>query len=229
MRRDSHCSTPEGSARSVLKIVIASDVRFVRESLSALLCCDNAFTIVGESPDSDQLLNVCQKLRPDMVLLDAFVQDGLLAARQLREALPGLRIVVFAIKESVESVLVWAEAGVAGYIPSSAAGAELRALVANLGAGRQACSDLVAAGLLRRIAAAAAARQNPTIGAEALTPRELEIVRLISSGLSNKEIARQLNIGLATTKSHVHNALGKLNVQRRGQAATWVRTQAPAR
>lgn len=60
-----------------------------------------------------------------------------------------------------------------------------------------------------------------------LTPRELEIVRLIGSGLSNKEIARYLNIGLATTKSHVHNVLGKLNLQRRGQAASWMQAHSP--
>lgn len=115
----------------------------------------------------------------------------------------------------------------AGYIPSSAAAADLRALVANIGAGRQSCSELVAAGLLRRIATTAGGPQNPAIGLDALTPRELEIVRLISTGMSNKEIARRLNIGLATTKSHVHNALGKLNVRRRGQVATWMHARSP--
>lgn len=205
------------------KIVIASEVRFVRESLSALLGCDNAFTVVGESADPLQLVDVCRQLQPNMVLLDALVQHGLLAARQLRETLPELQIVVFAVQESIETVLVWAEAGVAGYIPSSAASADLRALVANIGTGRQACSDFVAAGLLRRIAA----RPNPASGPAALTPREFQIVRLIGAGFSNKEIARRLNIGVATTKCHVHNALGKLNLRRRGQAATWMRTQAP--
>jgi DNA-binding NarL/FixJ family response regulator len=222
MHRNNRCAT-EGRAGSALKIVIASEVRFVRESLSEILGRDDTIAVVGECPDSAQLLVVCRELQPDMVLLDASVQDGVSTARRLREMLAGLRIVVFAIRESVESVLVWAEAGMAGYIPSSAAAADMRALVANIGAGRQACSDLVAAGLLRRIAANAAGPPNP----EALTPRELEIVRLISTGLSNKEIARRLNIGLATTKSHVHNALGKLNVRRRGQVATWMHARSP--
>src|SRR5271165_2054070 len=219
--------SPEVCTGIALRIVIASEVRFVRESLSEILGRDDAIAVVGECPDSTQLLVVCRDLQPDMVLLDASFQDGLPAARRLREMWAGLRIVVFAIKESVESVLVWAEAGVAGYIPSSAAAADLRALVANIGAGRQSCSELVAAGLLRRIATTAAGPQNPAIGLDGLTPRELEIDRLISTGMSNKEIARRLNIGLATTKSHVHNALGKLNVRRRGQVATWMHARSP--
>jgi len=227
MSWDNPRSTSRGATGSARKIVIGSEVRFVRESLGALLRCDDTFSVVGEATEAQELLTVCRELRPDMALLDAFVGDGLLAVRQLRDALPELRIVVFAVRESVESVLVWAEAGAAGYIPSTAAAADLCAMVAAIGAGRQACSDHVVAGLLRQIAAAAAARPSPTTGADALTQRELEIVRLISAGLSNKEIARRLNIGVATAKSHVHNALGKLNVQRRGQAATWIRTLPP--
>lgn len=219
--------SPEERPGSALRIVIASEVRFVRESLSEILGRDDAIAVVGECHDSTQLLIVCRDLQPDMVLLDASFQDGLTTARRLREMWAGLRIVVFAIRESVESVLVWVEAGVAGYIPSSAAAADLRAMVANIGAGRQPCSDLVAAGLLRRIAATAAGPPNHIMGPQALTPRELEVVRLISTGLSNKEIARRLNIGLATTKSHVHNALGKLNVRRRGQVATWIHARSP--
>jgi len=81
---------------------------------------------------------------------------------------------------------------------------------------------MVAACMLQHIARGGprAPRQAPV--PPALTPREMEIVRLVSTGLSNKEIARRLDIGLATTKSHVHNALAKLNLQRRGQMATWM-------
>jgi DNA-binding NarL/FixJ family response regulator len=143
-------------------------------------------------------------------------------ARRLRATEGGPRVVAFAVSESVESVLTWAEAGVAGYIPSTAAMDDLQALIGDIDAGRQACTGAVAAGLLRRIGA------NPAAPAPAdapcLTPREFEIVRLIGAGMSNKEIARRLNIGLATTKSHVHNVLGKLNMQRRTQAATWMNT-----
>jgi two-component system nitrate/nitrite response regulator NarL len=227
MHGNERCTDPIGCNKSALKLLIASEVRFVRESLGEILGRSTAISVIGLCADPGLIASMCREIGPDMVLLDATVRDGLLIVRRLRQMLAGLRVVVFAVSESVESVLAWAEAGVAGYIPSSAAAADLQALVADIGAGRQACSTLVAAGLLQRIAAAAAGSSNQGPASPALTPRELEIIRLVSSGLSNKEIARRLNIALATTKSHVHNALGKLNVQRRGQVAVWMHAQSP--
>jgi DNA-binding NarL/FixJ family response regulator len=203
-----------------LQVLIASEVRFVRESLGEILGRGGTTSVIGYCADFGQTLSMSRELRPDMVLLDATVRDGPLAVRRLREISAGLRVVVFALSESVESVLAWAEAGVAGYIPCTAGASDLCALVDDISAGRQACSGVVGAALLQRIAASSVAPVKADSGPQALTPRELEIVRLISTGLSNKEIARRLNIGLTTTKSHVHNALGKLQVQRRGQVAT---------
>jgi len=158
-----------------------------------------------------------------MVLLDAAVGDGIAAVRQLRETAARPRVVVFAVSESIESVVSWAEAGIAGYIPSTAALADLNALVTDIEAGRQSCSGIVSAGLIRRISSTAIWSAGRKLAPAKLTRRELEILGLIGTGLSNKEIARRLNIGVATTKSHVHSVLSKLNVQRRGQAANWTR------
>ncbi len=209
----------EGGAPA-LTLLIASEVRFLRESLGEILPRAGNISVIGYCSDPPQMLNMARDLHPDMVLLDAAARDGVSMVRCLREMMAGVRVVVFAVSELVESVLVWAEAGVAGYIPSTAALADLHDMILDISAGRQACSAFVAAGLLRRIGTRAPAPRPAD--PPPLTPRELEIVHLISTGLSNKEIARRLNIGVATTKSHVHNALGKLNVQRRGQAATWM-------
>lgn len=222
MRRNEHHAEPGRCSVHALQVLIASEVRFVRESLGEILGRGGTISVIGYCADFGQTLSMSRDLRPDMVLLDAAVRDGPLAVRRLREISAGLRVVVFALSESVESVLAWAEAGVAGYIPCTAGASDLCALVDDIGAGRQACSGVVAAGLLQRIAISSVAPAKAESGPQALTPRELEIVRLISTGLSNKEIARRLNIGLTTTKSHVHNALGKLQVQRRGQVATWM-------
>jgi DNA-binding NarL/FixJ family response regulator len=206
---------------SSLTLVITSEVRFLRESLGEALspCAD--LDVIGQCKDLAETERLCLALHPDLVLLDAAAQDGAQFVRRLQAGCAGLRVVVFAVSESVECVLGWAEAGVAGYIPCTAAITDLHAMIGDIAAGRQPCSAPVAGGLLRRIGAgmanvAHAAAQPP------LTPRELEIVQLISRGLSNKDIARRLNIGVATTKSHVHNALAKLNLQRRGQAASWM-------
>ena len=208
---------PDRKDTPALRLVIASEIRFLRESLGAVLGRVASLSVVGYGADLGQTLNVSRDLRPDMVLIDAAMRDGPPAVRPLREIRAGLQVVAFAVSESVDTVVAWAEAGVTGYIPKTASMSDLHALVAEISAGRQTCSPLVAAGLLQRVAATAVDTPQQASGPHALTPRELEIVRLISTGLSNKEIARQLNIGLATAKSHVHNVLGKLNVQRRGQ------------
>lgn len=236
VRGDERPEPHEAAGSPTLTLVVASEVRFVRESLGGLFDRGPAVSVIGYGADLDGTLRLCREGRPDLVLLDAALRDGAAAVRRLREALPGLRVVVFAVSESVESVLAWAQAGATGYIPSTAAATDMHALVVEIGAGRQTCPPLVAAGLLRHIASttgtpttgAAAAPSRPEGRLKVLTQRELEIVRLISAGLSNKEIARRLNIGVATTKSHVHNALGKLNVERRGQiAASWMHAGPP--
>jgi two-component system nitrate/nitrite response regulator NarL len=208
---------------ATLTLLIASEVRFLRESLAEILGRDGNAVVVGQCADASRTFDMTRDLCPDMVILDAALPDGLSLARRLHSTQGGPRVVAFAVSESIETVLAWAEAGVVGYIPSTAAMNDLQTMIADIDAGRQACTGAVAAGLLRRIGASPVPPGAPApADAPSLTAREFEIVRLISAGLSNKEIARRLNIGLATTKSHVHNVLAKLNMQRRTQAATWM-------
>ncbi|HVZ08865.1 response regulator transcription factor [Rhodopila sp.] len=204
-----------------LRLVIASDIRFVRESLTEVLGRHPDLTVLGQGADTTETLGLSRDLRPDMILLDAAARHGREAIGRLRALRASLKLVVFAVSETAEAVLSWADAGIDGYIPSSAATRDLPRLIRDIGLGRQACSSLVAAALLQRVGARppAAAKASPD---QALTPRELQIVRLVGTGLSNKEIARRLDIGLATTKSHVHNAFAKLNLQRRSQVASWM-------
>ena len=156
-----------------------------------------------------------------MVLLDAAFCDGPTAVRQLRAAVPESPVVVLAVDETPETVIAWAEAGAIGYVPQTTALADLVGILVSISRGSQLCSAQIAFGLLRHVARTA--RSDPagstTAPAATLTRREREIGLLIGAGLSNKEIARRLDIGVATTKSHVHNLLGKMNVQHRGQAA----------
>jgi two-component system, NarL family, nitrate/nitrite response regulator NarL len=222
MRAPGHSSEHGDGSSNALRLLVASEIRFLRESVGDVLGRTDGLAVIGFSADRNETLGKAHGLRPDMVLMDAAMRGGSDIVRELRDTAAALRVVVFALSESVESVLAWAEAGVAGYIPATAAMADLQALVRDVGAGRQTCSAGVAAALLRRVATRASDPRDRAASAPALTPREREIVHLIGAGLSNKEIARRLNIGVATTKSHVHSALGKLNVQRRTQAANWL-------
>jgi DNA-binding NarL/FixJ family response regulator len=199
--------------------VIVSEVRFLRESLAEFLERDPSISVVRLCADLAELVALSPPLQADVVLVDAALWDGAAAARRIRQLKPDVRIIAYAVRETKEDVIAWAEAGVIGYVPNTAALGNLVRLIVDILGGEQLCSGRVAAELLHRIAVTESlgiGRDEPS-RALALTRREREAAELIATGLSDKEIARRLNISLATAKLHVHNLLGKLNVQRRGQ------------
>jgi DNA-binding NarL/FixJ family response regulator len=216
-------ANPGPLSRPALGIVILSAVRFLRESLSEVLGRDPGIAVFGHHAVRAEALDETVTRHADVFLLDAAFIGGMGAVRQILEAAPEVRVVVLAVIETQENVVTWAEAGIAGYIPNTAAVTELTTLLHDINNGKQTCSMDVAAGLLRRIASGATLDHAAPTSPSLLTPRELQILNLIDSGLSNKEIARRLVISLGTTKSHVHNLLAKLSVQRRGQAAALMR------
>lgn len=217
----------EGTATGepCFKVVILSAVRFLREAVAEFIGRHQGFSISALAGDLDEALAVSRERPPDIVLLDASLPDGPAAVGQIRDSLPEASVILLAVAEADETIVAWAEAGVAGYIPSAAAPGDLAPFLAAIMRGEQPCSERAAACLLRRVASlqrASAARTAVSAG-PTLTARERQIVQLIDAGFSNKEIARRLNIEVATTKSHVHNLLGKLDLQRRGQVTQWMR------
>jgi DNA-binding NarL/FixJ family response regulator len=223
-RRPEVLSTATGAQR--LRLLIVSEVRFLREALAELLRRDPKVAVLGLCADLGEAIAGSLSQGPDIVLFDAGFHDGTSVVRRLSEAAPETCVVVLAVAETTESIIAWAEAGVKGYVPQTAALADLVNILVNIRDGDQVCSSRIASGLMRHVARIARAEQESAGSgpAIALTKREREISLLIGAGLSNKEIARQLDIGVATAKSHVHNLLGKMNVQRRTQAAARLST-----
>jgi DNA-binding NarL/FixJ family response regulator len=205
--------------REALRIVIVSEVRFLRESLAEFLERDPSVSVVRQCADLAEVAALSPSLQADVVLVDAALREGAAAARRTRQVKPDVRIIVYGVRETKEDVIAWAEAGVIGYVANTAAPSDLVRLIVGIHGGEQLCSGRVAAELLHRIAITESLGigRNAPSPALALTRREREAAELIATGLSDKEIARRLNISLATAKLHVHNLLGKLNVQRRGQ------------
>ena len=208
-----------------LRIVVVWAVRFTRESLAEILARDPLVSVVGQCAGLSEATTLTASLRADVILLDGRIPDGPVSVRRALDIAPDLRIIACSVRETEEDIIAWAEAGVIGYIPRTAALADFVRLMIDIHNGEQITSGRIVTGLLRRIALAARRRPNrdTTMPILALTKREREAAELIRSGLSDKEIARQLNISLATIKSHVHNLLGKLNVQRRSQVAEYMR------
>lgn len=208
-----------------LRIVVVCGVRFMRESLAAILESDPLVAVVEQCADLAEAVVLSPASQADIVLVDATIPDGAAAVRRALEIAPGLRVIASAVRETEDDIIAWAEAGVIGYIPGTAALSDFVQLIVDIHSGEQICSGRIAMGLLRRVGLTARRRpdRDAALAAPVLTKRERQAAELIRGGLSDKEIARQLNISLATTKSHVHNLLGKLNVRRRTQVADWLR------
>jgi len=208
-----------------LRILLIWGVRFTGECLVELLGRDPLVSVVELCTDISEAVVLAPTLQADIVLLDARMPEGVAAVRRALDMAPGMRIVVSSVRDTEDDIIAWAEAGVIGYIPSTTSLGDFVRLIMEIHSGEQVCSGRVAAGLLRRIAhtASASTRRNGLAAIPALTRRERQTAELIKSGLSDKEIARRLNISLATTKSHVHNLLGKLSLRRRSEVADHLR------
>ena len=203
-------------------LLIVSEVRLLREGVAGAIEEHSRLSVAAQCEKLGHALLAIRDHPAAMVLLDASFPRGLEALQEIRVVDPSARIVVLAVSETEENVVAWAKAGADGYIPATAALHELVRFIECIVRGEQICSPEIASGLMRWVASSHCLTDDRALRfVVSLTTRECEIVRMVAEGLSNKEIARRLNIELSTTKSHVHNLLGKLGVQRRGQVAHW--------
>jgi DNA-binding NarL/FixJ family response regulator len=209
---------------SVTRVFVVAAVRFYEEGLVQALGADARFEVVGSASGVSQAVERLRAAdRPaDVALLDAALDEGTAAVRALHVATPSLRVVALAVRGSVADAVEWAEAGVAGFVEADESLDALLDKVAGVANGGAHCSPQLTAALIGRVAALADERRVPG-RASSLTSRELQVAGLIERGLSNKEIAASLLIGLPTVKNHVHSILEKLHVTRRGEAAAALR------
>jgi two-component system nitrate/nitrite response regulator NarL len=217
----------QGKAR--LSTLVVSEVRALRDALARALDGDDGIAICSTCSDACETLSALVRAEPDIVLLDAALPHGPQFVAELRRAGRDTRVVVFAVAETAENIIAWGEAGVAGYIPQTTALCDFGALLLGIAQDKQVCSHDVAAALLRRLFKMDSAETQGRLDClqTSLTIRERQILELLGAGLSNKEIAHQLNVAVATAKSHVHNLLMKLKLKRRSQAAQWMRAHKP--
>jgi DNA-binding NarL/FixJ family response regulator len=196
------------------RVYIVSDVRLYREGLSSSLAAHRDLDMAGNGPVADALHRVAQ-LAPDVLLLDVAAPRALQLTRPAVAVAPGLRVVAFAVAEIAADVLACAEAGICGYVAKDGSVEDVVAAVLRARSGELVCSPRIAASLFERVGALST-RTRPQPALDGLTCREIEIARLVARGLSNKAIARDLRLSVATIKNHVHNVLQKLQLERRG-------------
>jgi DNA-binding NarL/FixJ family response regulator len=207
-----------GREVSRITLVVVSDVRLYRDGIAAALARRDTISVVGAVSSVADALRLIGQTAPGVVVFDMATRDSLAGIRTLAANLPASKIVAFAVDDLESEIVSCAEAGVAGYVPCEASVDDLASTVESVSREESPCSPRVAATLFRRIATLAASLPGAGGGA-LLSNRERQILTLIRSGLSNKEIAQKLTIEVATVKNHVHSLLGKLGVTTRAEAA----------
>ena len=213
-----------GTRDASIDAVVVSQVCLFRECVSQSLARDSSVRVLEVCATLEHALDSVESLQPRMILLDAAFHGGPGVAARLRQAGGEAQVVAVALEETEENILDWAEAGISGYVPDTASMNEIPALLRQILWGEQSCSSRIAGSLLRRVGRLQRGGEpRATATTVELTPRERVILRHIGAGLTNKDIARQLDISLGTAKSHVHNIFGKLNLTSRAQVAARMR------
>jgi two-component system, NarL family, nitrate/nitrite response regulator NarL len=211
-----------GSSFEIRDTVILSEVRFVRECLAEVLTPLARFGVCRQAATLDHaLLALMETSRPGTVLQDVTFPGGPCTASRICAAFPAANVIALGGSEMPEDVIAWAEAGIAGYIPNAASVKDLVALLERINRRERAYRPRVTGGLVQPDSHS---RAEAASAGQILTEREQEIFRLVGSGLCNKDIARRLGISLGTTKTHVHNLLGKLSLRRRAEVMVRMRS-----
>ncbi len=195
----------------MIRLVVVDDHPVVRHGLVAMLRYERDMQVVGEAGDGIEAVNRILELLPDVVLLDLNLpkMSGIQVMRQVRTQRPQMRFLVLTTYDTDEYIGPALEAGAQGYLLKDATPDELTRAVRSLAAGGAALEEGVAARVLESIA-------EP--GGDELTARELEVLRLLAAGASNKAIAAQLYLSENTIKTHLSHIFGKLQVQSRAEA-----------
>ncbi len=208
-----------------IRVLLADDHALFREGLASIIQAQPDMEIVGEANDGLEALVKARELKPDLILMDITMPgcDGLEATRQIKQALPEVVIVVLTVHSDEEKLFAAIKEGAQGYLLKNIRSETMLQLIRGALRGEAAITPVLAGYMLeefRRLSREHPAASEPV---ETLTFREQEVLGLVATGATDKEIAEALNVSLHTVKSHMRNILGKLHVNNRYEAARYAR------
>ena len=208
-----------GKDTAPIRVLIADDHAIIRKGIQALLSESGGFEVVAEVGDGQQAVLRAEELRPDVILMDLLmpVMDGIEATRRITSHRPGAHILVLTSFAADSKVFPAIKAGATGYLLKDSSPEDLVRAIRQVHRGEPSLHPAIARKLLQEIAHPPELQPAP----EALTAREMAVLRLIAEGLSNQEIADRIMVSEPTVRAHVSRILGKLHLASRTQAALY--------
>ena len=206
----------------MIRILLVDDQRLMREGLRILLEMEEDLEVAGEAADGEAVLDAYAELQPDVVLMDVQMpgMDGVEATWRLRERWPDAKVVILTTFDDDEYVFEGLRAGALGYLLKDVSGSELAAAARTVAAGGALIQPSVARKVVAEFARMAPPARSVDAGlVEPLTEREVDILRLVAAGRTNRQIAQRLSLAEGTVKNYVTNILGKLGARDRTRAA----------
>jgi two-component system, NarL family, response regulator LiaR len=197
-----------------IHVLLVDDHDMVRRGLAVFLQAFPDMILIGEAVDGIEAIEQCEKLKPDVILMDVLMprMDGIEATRRIRAQFPHIQVLMLSSSKDEDLIKSAIQAGAIGYILKDISVNEMAVAIRNAFHGQSTLSPAATQALVAVTARAPEAEYH-------LTEREQELLQLLVHGLSNSEIADQLTISLSTVKFHISSILNKLNVSSRTEAA----------
>lgn len=213
---------------SAIRLLICEDQTLMREGLKTILELDPGeppFEIVGEAADGEESVRQARLLSPDIVLMDIQMpkQNGVQATAAITTTLPATRVIILTTFDNEDYVFEAIKAGAMGYLLKDTPATELAATIRRVYQGEAFIQPNVATRLLMESGRRGSISRDASTAAEELSQRELDVLKLLSQGASNREIAARLVLAEGTIKNHVSSILMKLHAANRTQAANLAR------
>jgi len=207
-----------------IRVLLTDDHAIVRKGVRALLATERDIQVVGEACNGLEAVAQAEALHPDVILMDLVMPEleGIEATRQIKNKLPGTRVLVLTSFAADEKVFPAIKAGALGYLLKDSGPEELVGAIRKVYRGEPWLEPSVARKVLMELSHAP--KRQP-LTTDPLTKREFDVLRLIAKGCSNKEIALKLSVSELTVRTHVSNILGKLHLASRTQAALYALRQ----
>jgi DNA-binding NarL/FixJ family response regulator len=213
---------------SPVRVLVVDDQRLIRDGIASLLAIQDGVEVVGTAADGHQAIEQALALRPDVVLMDVRMpgMDGVTATGQIRQQLPTCHVLMLTTFDDEEYAVQALRAGASGYLLKDVPAPELAQAVRLVHAGIYQFDPVVAGRLIAASEPRERAPADPSVlsgqpHVDALTGRELEVLRLLATGATNREIATRLVVSEGTVKNHVSSILSRLGLRDRTQAAIY--------